>query len=101
MVAKINVGNNLYGTLTYNDQKVEDGHAQVLCVNEMWESRNGKYLISDFTQAFNLRLDKNQRTENPIVHISLNPSPHDVLTNEQLQKIAREYMEKMGFGKRH
>lgn len=33
-----------------------------------------------------------------MVHISLNPHPDDVLTDAQLTAIAREYMEKMGFG---
>lgn len=33
-----------------------------------------------------------------MVHISLNPHPDDVLTDAQLTEIAREYMDKMGFG---
>ena len=33
-----------------------------------------------------------------MVHISLNPHPEDVLTDTELQDIAREYLEKMGYG---
>ncbi|WP_414630781.1 relaxase/mobilization nuclease domain-containing protein, partial [Bacteroides sp. UBA939] len=40
----------------------------------------------------------NRRTEEPVLHISLNPHPNDVLADEQLIAIADEYMQKMGFG---
>lgn len=33
-----------------------------------------------------------------MVHISLNPHPDDMLTNTELQDIAREYLEKLGYG---
>ncbi len=33
-----------------------------------------------------------------MVHISLNPHPDDVLTDTELQDIAREYLEKIGYG---
>jgi hypothetical protein len=32
------------------------------------------------------------------LHISLNPDPKDVLSNEQLSEIAQIYMRKMGYG---
>lgn len=38
------------------------------------------------------------RTERPMVHISLNPHPDDRLTDAEFTELAREYMEKMGFG---
>ena len=38
------------------------------------------------------------KVEKPVVHISLNPHPEDVLTDAELQDIAREYLEKLGFG---
>jgi hypothetical protein len=82
----------------YNQQKVDDKEASVLGVNEMWESADGKYQLKDFIPAFKARLAVNKRTEKPIVHISLNPSPKDELTDEQLLSIGREYMQRMGFG---
>ena len=36
--------------------------------------------------------------EKPVLHISLNPHPDDVLTDTELQDIAREYLEKLGYG---
>ena len=38
------------------------------------------------------------KVEKPVVHISLNPHPDDILTDTELLNIAREYLEKMGFG---
>lgn len=38
------------------------------------------------------------RTEKPVIHISLNPHPDDVLTDEQLTAIGEEYMQKLGYG---
>ncbi len=38
------------------------------------------------------------RVEKPVVHISLNPHPDDVLTDTDLQNIAREYLDGLGFG---
>lgn len=37
------------------------------------------------------------RTEKPVIHISLNPHPDDVLTDEQLTAIGEEYMQKLGY----
>ncbi|MCD8177626.1 MAG: relaxase/mobilization nuclease domain-containing protein [Tannerellaceae bacterium] len=37
------------------------------------------------------------RTKKPFIHISLNPHPDDVLSENQISEIAQEYMEKMGY----
>ena len=34
----------------------------------------------------------------PVIHISLNPHPDDVLTDGQLVAIGEEYMQKLGYG---
>ena len=39
-----------------------------------------------------------RKIKDPVFHVSLNPDPSDKLTDEQLTEIAREYMERMGFG---
>ena len=43
-------------------------------------------------------LEANRRTTNTVFHASLNPSPEDRLTDDQLRDIAQEYMERMGYG---
>ncbi len=50
------------------------------------------------TQSFAPFLAANRKTEEPVLHVSINPHPDDVLTDEQLIDIADEYMQKMGFG---
>jgi hypothetical protein len=43
-------------------------------------------------------LAANKKTENPVIHISLNPDPKDELNDEQFAQIAEEYMQKLGYG---
>ena len=50
-------------------------------------------------ESFMPYLEANRRTTNTVFHVSLDPSPEDKLTDEQLRKIACEYMECMGYGK--
>ena len=49
-------------------------------------------------ECFHTFLPPQMKVEKPVVHISLNPHPEDVLTDAELQDIAREYLEKLGFG---
>ena len=48
--------------------------------------------------AFESYLAVNRNTEKPVLHISLNPSVDDRLTDGQFAELAREYMQKMGYG---
>lgn len=99
MVAKINLGNSLFGALTYNQEKVEKGEAKVIYSNLIAQTSNGEYNIPLAQRSFEHYLMVNKKTENPIVHISLNPHPDDKLTDDQLQDIAQEYLERLGYGK--
>ena len=45
MVAKIGSGSSLYSALAYNHQKVKEGNAKVLLVNNMMEPPNGNFGI--------------------------------------------------------
>lgn len=98
MVAKINLGNSLFGALSYNQEKVDLGEASVICTNLIAQTSNGEYNIPLAQRSFEHYLMVNKKTENPIVHISLNPHPDDKLTNDQLQNIAQEYLERLGYG---
>lgn len=98
MVAKINKGNNLFGTLIYNNRKVENDVAKILHASKVMQNKQGEYNLYLCTQSFAPFLAANRNTEEPILHISLNPHPDDVLTDEQLIDITDEYMQKMGFG---
>jgi hypothetical protein len=98
MIAKISSSNNIYGALSYNQNKVDEQHAKVIFSNKMIEPTDGKWEINTCLQSFENYLLANKRTEKPILHISINPDPKDVLSNEQLSEIAQFYMQKMGYG---
>ena len=54
--------------------------------------------IREALRCFEPYLEANRRTKNPVFHASLNPAPEDRLSNDELRQIAREYMERMGYG---
>ena len=98
MVAKISYGNNSYGALSYNFEKVEDNVAKVLETNRLRYNTDGTVNLSSVMYDFDLFLQDRIRTEKPIIHISLNSHPDDKLDDEQLAEIGKEYIEKLGFG---
>lgn len=98
MVAKISSGSSIFGALAYNQTKVDEQKGKVILTSRMIESRDGNYTVGVCMRSFEPYLAANQKTENPILHISLNPNPKDVLTDDQLSEIAQEYMEKLGYG---
>lgn len=98
MVAKISTGVSLYGALAYNQNKVDEGHAQVLAANYILQPEDGKFNLRDCMADFQRWLPSHYRTEKPVIHISLNPHPDDVLTDAQLVAIGEEYMQKLGYG---
>ena len=99
MVAKINNGASLFGALTYNLEKVKNGEAYIIGSNKIIQNMTGdkNMDISLAMKSFEPYLQLNDRIKKPIVHISLNPSPNDNLTEEQYKKMAEDYLEKMGF----
>lgn len=99
MVAKIGRSNNLHGALAYNYNKVEQRKGEVLFMNNMRETPNGRYTIHQLTSSFEPYLAANKNTEKHTVHISLNPDPRDTVSNTDLVKMAEEYMKEMGYGK--
>lgn len=99
MVAKINIGSNLYGALAYNQEKVDKGLGKVLGANMVFEPADGQFNVTECMKDFMQFVPSHFRTEKPVFHVSLNPHPDDRLTDEQLTDIGREYMEKLGYGK--
>lgn len=88
----------MYSALAYNHQKVNVGEAKVIFANNMVEPKDGNFSIGICTYSFEPYLLANKRTENPVIHISLNPDPKDRLNDEQFAQIAEEYMQKLGYG---
>ena len=95
MVAKISVGSSLFGALSYNQNKVDEEQGKVLLSNRMFESEDGNFSIRRCMECFDMHLPADLKTEKPIIHISLNPHPDDVLFDSQLADIAKEYLDKL------
>lgn len=100
MVAKINRGVSLYGAIVYNQQKVDDATARIIYENRMITDVTGnpEQVMRQTIWAFENYLLANKNTEKPVLHISLNPSLDDRLTDSQFADLAKEYMQKMGYG---
>ena len=100
MVANIRSGSSPGGALYYNKEKVDKDEAEVLLWQKMLEpyDKCGRLDIDACMESFMPYLEANRRTTNTVFHASLNPSPEDRLTDEQLRDIACEYMERMGYG---
>ncbi|MBS5021329.1 MAG: relaxase/mobilization nuclease domain-containing protein [Alistipes sp.] len=100
MVANIRSGSSPGGALYYNKEKVDRDEAEILYWQKMLEpfDKHGRMDVDACMESFRPYLEANRRTANTVFHVSLNPSPEDKLTDEQLREIANEYMQKMGYG---
>ena len=98
MVAKISFGSSLYGALAYNGEKINKEEGKLLATNKIFDDCSGKTSIANALRDFQRYLSPHIRTEKPVVHISLNPHPDDMLTDMEMENIAREYLERMGYG---
>lgn len=97
MIAKIGRSSNLYGTLSYNNMKIEKDKGEILLTNKMIETANGQYTVSQLEKSFEPYLFANRNTEKHTVHISLNPDPKDVVSDEKYRQMAQQYMQEMGY----
>ena len=98
MVAKINVGNSLYGALAYNGEKINEGQGRLLATHKIFDEGTGRLDIRQAAEDFARYLPGQVRTSKPVVHISLNPHPDDRLTDAELTTIAEEYLARLGYG---
>jgi hypothetical protein len=80
MIAKMSSSNTLYGALAYNQNKVDETHAKVIFTNKMIETADGNYDMNTCLRSFEPYLLANQKTEKPVLHVSINPDPKGVLT---------------------
>lgn len=98
MVAKISIGSSLYGALSYNGEKMNKEQGRLLGANKIILPADGHIDIARMVENFNAFMPKTGKTKKPVLHISLNPHPDDRLTEQQYEILAREYLEKLGFG---
>lgn len=98
MVAKISIGSSLYGALAYNSEKINNEEGRLLGANKIILPADGQIDIGRIAENFREFMPMMGRTKKPILHISLNPHPDDKLTDQDFEILAREYLEKLGFG---
>ena len=98
MVAKISMGTSLYGALAYNGLKVNEGEGRLLAVNRVFDDGSGQVDVARAEQDFKRFMPEQVRTRNKVIHISLNPHPDDRLTDTELEQLAREYLDRLGYG---
>lgn len=98
MIAKIGRSSNLFGTLSYNNSKMEKDKGEILMTNKMIETADGKYSVAQLARSFEPYLVANRNTEKHTLHISLNPDPKDKVSDEKYRELAQLYMNEMGYG---
>ena len=98
MVAKISIGSSLYGALAYNSEKINREEGRLLGANKIILPAEGQIDIGRIAENFREFMPMMGRTKKPVLHISLNPHPDDKLTDQDFEILAREYLEKLGFG---
>ena len=98
MVAKISIGSSLYGALAYNGEKINESRGRILGSNKVVIPPDGHARIAQMVEDFKSFMPKMGRTKKPVLHISLNPHPDDRLTDQDFEILAREYLDKLGFG---
>lgn len=99
MIAKISATENLGGALGYNFKKVEKGEANILLAAELYQDKEGYYKMEEVFADMEALIPKKCRTKKTVFHCSLNPHPDEILSDERLTQIAKEYMEALGYGK--
>ncbi|WP_439558410.1 relaxase/mobilization nuclease domain-containing protein [Dyadobacter sp.] len=98
MVAVIHTSSRLRAVLQYNENKLEQGHAE--CISAINYPKDADAL--SFDQELNRiqrQLALNKRTKVNTVHVSLNFDPSERLSKEQLAEISKAYLEVIGFEK--
>lgn len=97
MVVRIKTGKRIQGALTYNEQKVRQGKAELILA-----SRFGAELqnmgFSQKLERFQLLTRRNQYVKRNTLHLSINFSPNDRVDQTKMQAIAHDYMKRIGFG---
>jgi hypothetical protein len=97
MVAKIKSGKSIRGILNYNENKVGQAEAQLLLASGFLRSPD-QLSFNNKLDRFELLTSQNERSQTNALHITLNFSRKDILDDDLMQKIAMDYMQRIGFG---
>lgn len=99
MVIKISKVASIEDVVDYNMEKVDGGLARLL---DSWRipvgSQGDDPDRQSVIQILKDRADLNHRVRKSVTHISINPSPDDRLSDEQLTEIGRLLLARLGYG---
>lgn len=100
MVIKITKSTRIDAVVGYNMEKVAKQEAALLDSNKIPVRFNeeGIPYKQEMVNVFDDRRQLNLRVRNPVTHISMNPDPKDILSDEVLTKMAQELLEELGYG---
>jgi len=97
MYSRIEKSKSVRMSIEYSEQKLELGQAESLLA-ENFVKEHERLTKEEKIQWLEWRTCLNERAKADTLHFSLNFSPADQLSNEQMKTIARKYMESMGLG---
>lgn len=97
MVAIIKTGKAIKDAFYYNENKVKEGKA-VCLIAENFIGKSEFLNEQAKLKMLQKMAEQNTRTKVNSVHISLNFSPSDSLSQSTFKEIAKGYMERIGFG---
>lgn len=92
----MSMGKNISGALSYNEQKIRQGTAELIMASHFGRDIN-EMGFSEKVLRFEKLNQFNTKTKTNTLHLSLNFSPYDELSDEKLQQIAYDYMDRIGF----
>lgn len=95
MIAKIKTGKFFKGALNYNLTKVQEGKATPF-YSRMFIAEHPTH--SEILQELKDIATQCPNVSKPVFHTSLNFAPDEHLSDEMLQSVVDEYMEKLGYG---
>jgi hypothetical protein len=95
MRPKIMTSHSIARSLDYNEEKVRIGKAECITAANFLKDQS-RLTREDKLHCFQRRMELNERVRTS-QHITLNFDPADKLSNDQMKKIAGQYMKEIGF----
>lgn len=96
MYAKISYTKNIDRALRYNELKLEQGKAECIVAHNFIKDLDQLTRV-DKLDRFQQLISLNERVKMNTLHISLNFHSSEKLSNEQMEVMAKHYMQKIGF----
>ena len=97
MLAIVEPARSVRGPIIYNEEKVSQEQARFLDAHNFLQDKE-ELTLRDELQRFRNLADLNERSQKKGVHLSVNFSPDDDLTDKEMRLIANELMQAIDFG---